>query len=228
MTTRDAETLTEHPPPRLLMSYEEYLAWADEDVHAEWVDGEVILAMPPLDTHQTLLNFINRLLAEYVEFEGLGVVFIAPFEMRLPQQKAARQPDILVITNQNLPRLSQERLEGPADLVVELISKDSVRRDRQDKFQEYQAAGVREYWVIDSRPGRDRADFYRLDANGQYTLFGTEDDEWVESSVLPGFRVRPAWFSMKSKPQVRMAFMEGLSPDQRERYRQLLFGSDSQ
>jgi len=84
--------------------------------------------MPPFDIHQTLLNFLNRLLAEYIEFEGLGVVFIAPFEMRLPAQKSARQPDILVIRRENLDRLSRERLDGPADLVVEIVSGDSVRR----------------------------------------------------------------------------------------------------
>ena len=108
MTTGDIQTATSHAPPRLRMSYEEYYAWADEDIHAEWVDGEVIVHMPPFDIHQTLLNFLNRLLAEYIEFEGLGVVFIAPFEMRLPAQKSARQPDILVIRRENLDRLSRE------------------------------------------------------------------------------------------------------------------------
>ena len=227
MTTGDIQTATSHAPPRLRMSYEEYYAWADEDIHAEWVDGEVIVHMPPFDIHQTLLNFLNRLLAEYVEFEALGGVFIAPFEMRLLAQKSARQPDILVVKSENLARLSRERLEGPADLVVEIISGDSVRRDRQEKYREYQAAGVREYWVIDSRPGRNRADFYQLDEQGQYVLVGTEDDEWVESAVLPGFRLRPSWLWQENFPSARLALFEIFSPEQRERYRQSLLGFDS-
>ncbi len=101
-------------PQRLRMSYAEHIAWADEDVHAEWVDGEVIVQMPPHDVHQIVLNFVNRLLAQYVEFQELGVVLVAPFEMRLLSEKSARQPDILVITTENLGRLSRERLEGPA------------------------------------------------------------------------------------------------------------------
>lgn len=227
MTTGDIQTVTGHAPPRLRMSYEEYYAWADEDTHAEWVDGEVVVHMPPFEIHQTLLSFVQRLLAEYVEFERLGRVLIAPFEMRLLSQKSARQPDILVVTNGNLNRLSQERLEGPADLVVEIVSRDSVRRDRQEKYREYQDAGVPEYWIIDSRPGRNRADFYRLDEAGQYTLVGTDDDEWVESAVLPGFRLRPSWLWQESLPSVRMALFEMFSPEQRERYRQSLFGFDS-
>ena len=227
MTTGDILIVTGNAPPRLRMSYEEYYAWADEDTHAEWVDGEVIVHMPPFDIHQTLLNFLNRLLAEYAEFEALGVVFIAPFEMRLPAQKSARQPDILVIKHENLDRLSRERLDGPADLVVEIVSGDSVRRDRQEKYSEYQDAGVPEYWVIDSRPGRNRADFYRLDEERRYALVGTDNDEWVGAAVLPGFRLRPSWLWQESLPSVRMALFEILSPEQRERYRQSLFGFDA-
>jgi Uma2 family endonuclease len=227
MTIGEIKTAPPRGLPHRPISYEEYVEWADENIHAEWVDGEIVVHMPPFEIHQTLLSFVHRLLAEYVEFEHLGRVLIAPFEMRLLSQKSARQPDILVVTSENLRRLSQERLEGPADLVVELVSQDSVRRDRQEKFREYQEAGVREYWVIDSRPGRNRADFYRLDEHGQYALVGTEDDEWVGSIVLPGFRLRPSWLWLEDKPSVRLAFFESLSPEQRERYRQSLFGFDA-
>jgi len=206
------------------MSYAEYIAWADEDVHAEWVDGEVIVQMPPYDVHQIVLNFLNHLLHLYVEFQELGVVLIAPFEMRLLSEKSARQPDILVVTSENLGRLSRERLEGPADLVVEIVSRDSVRRDRHDKLHEYRRAGVREYWVVDPRPGRNRADFYRLDAAGEYELYATDEDERVTSAVLPGFWLRPAWLWLESKPPVMTAFLEILSPEQRERFRRLVAG----
>ena len=52
---------------------------------------------------------------------------------------------------------------------------------------------MREYWLVDPRPNKQRADFFRLDAAGEYELYGTEDDERVESQVLPGFWLRPAW-----------------------------------
>lgn len=206
------------------MSYAEYIAWADEDVHAEWVDGEVIVQIPPYDVHQIVLNFLNHLLHLYVEFQQLGVVLIAPFEMRLLSEKSARQPDILVITTEDLGRLSRERLEGPAGLVVEIVSRDSVRRDRHDKLHEYRRAGVREYWVVDPRPGCNRADFYRLDAAGEYELYATDEDERVTSAVLPGFWLRPAWLWLESKPPVMTVFLEILSPEQRERFRRLVAG----
>jgi Uma2 family endonuclease len=81
---------------------------------------------------------------------------------------------------------------------------------------------VREYWIIDPRPGRRRADFYRLDDAGDYELFATDEDDRVESAVLPGFWLRPSWLWMESRPRVIVAFLEILSPEQREKFRGLL------
>jgi len=181
----------ENGSARLKMSYEEFLEWADEDTHAEWVDGEVIVFMPAKPIHQSTLEFLFALLDTFVRLFNLGKVHIAPLEMRLP--RSAREPDILFVANENLEGLTEHRLEGPADLVVEIISDDSVQRDRRDKFKEYREAGVREYWIIDPRPGKQRADFFRLDEAGDYSLFATEDDDKVAATVLPGFWLRPEW-----------------------------------
>lgn len=184
---------TEATPTRLRMSYEEFLAWSDEDTRAEWVDGEVIIPMPPKNVHQTTLAFLHRLLAMFVDLFDLGKVSVAPFEVKLKPDGSSREPDIFFIAKENLDRLTEEKLVGPADLIIEIISTDSVQRDRRDKFKEYRAAGVREYWIIDPRPNKQRADFFRLDETGDYELYGTEDDAWIDSQVLPGFGLRPAW-----------------------------------
>jgi Uma2 family endonuclease len=191
--TISSATKMETKPARLKMSYEEFLEWAGEDTHAEWVEGEVIIHMPPKNIHQVTLSFLHRLLGLFVELFNLGQVGIAPFEVKLKPGGAAREPDIFFIANENLDRLTEDRLVGPADLIIEIVSSDSVRRDRHDKFKEYCEAGVREYWIIDPRPGKQRADFFRLDEAGQYELYATEDDERVPSQVIPGFWLRPAW-----------------------------------
>ncbi len=63
---------------RLCMSYQEFLAWADEDVHAEWVDGELIVHMPPKEWHQAIVSFLDALPRTYVEFFGLGACWWVP------------------------------------------------------------------------------------------------------------------------------------------------------
>ncbi len=187
----------------LVMRYEEFLAWSDEDVHAEWVPldnsgrGEVIIHMPPKDIHQAVVGFLYKLLGLFVDLFDLGKLRIAPLEVKLQPGGSSREPDILFVAAEHLDRLTPDRLIGPPDLVIEVVSPTSVKRDRSAKYREYQAAGVREYWVIDPREAQRRADFFCLDdvtrGEGEYRLFATEEDERVASRVLPGFWLRPAW-----------------------------------
>jgi Uma2 family endonuclease len=121
-------------------------------------------------------------------------------------------------------RLTEDRLIGAPDLIIEIVSKDSVGRDRRDKFKEYREAGVREYWIIDSRPNKQRADFFYLDEDGQYELFATEDDERVESHVLPGFWLRPEWLWQAEtlQPLTILFEMRGIPAEQAKQIRQTL------
>ncbi len=206
-------------PRRLRMSYEEFLAWADEDVHAEWVAGEVVVQMPPKEWHQNVVTFLATLLRLYAEFFGLGRVLAAPFEMKLGGPEGpAREPDILFVARARLDRLTADRLEGPADLVVEVVSDDSVARDRADKFYEYQEAGVREYWVIDPRPGKERADFWVLGEDGRYRPVPVPPGGAYRSTALPGFWLRPDWLRAEALPDPLHAFAEivGFPPEVRE------------
>ena len=190
-----AHHILETPPAqeqRLKMSYEEFLAWAD-DIHAEWVNGEVIAFMPPNTIHQRITGFLFNLLSMYTHFFNLGEVIAAPFEMRVFPGRSSREPDLIFVAREHLARLAAERLEGPADLAIELISDSSVARDRHDKFDEYQEAGVGEYWIIDPRPGKERADFYQLTTEGEYQAVLPDADGRYHSLVVPGFWLNPDW-----------------------------------
>ncbi|MEP7199733.1 MAG: Uma2 family endonuclease [Chloroflexota bacterium] len=180
-------------PRPLRMTYDEFLAWADEDTHAEWVDGEVIVPMPTKDPHQTMVEFLYYVLRTFVKFFNLGRVRIAPFELKLSPDGNSREPDLMVITNDRLDRLTYDRVNGAPDLIVEIVSKDSVSRDRVTKFDEYEAGGVPEYWIIDNRPERQRAQFYQLDERGQYQPVSLDADGVYHSRVLPGFWLKVEW-----------------------------------
>jgi Uma2 family endonuclease len=197
---------------RLRMSYDEFLAWADEDVHAEWVDGEVTVFVPPIWDHQDIVSFLDRLVGLYAELFGLGRVVTAPFEMRL--ERSAREPDLLFVAGERARRMQgRTRLDGPADLVVELVSPESAIRDRRDKLAEYAAAGIPEYWVLDPRPGRQRADFFRLDEDGVYRSVPPDADGRYHSAALPGFWLRPAWLWQDPLPQVLPLLRSIVGPD---------------
>lgn len=182
-----------------VMSYESYLELPD-DVRAEWKDGEVIIFMPPKNNHQRVVEFLHVLLVVYVQALQIGRVRVAPFEVRLGPGGPSREPDLFFAATASLARWTNDRFEGGPDLAVEVISNDSVGRDRGDKFYEYQEAGVREYWIIDSRPGKERADFYILDDDGRFQAVLPDAQGRFHSRVIPGFFVQLEWLWQEPAP----------------------------
>lgn len=192
--------VTKVPPDRKL-TYEEFLAWCDEDTWAEWVDGEVVMVSPASERHQAIRGFLETLLSIYVQERGLGRVLGAPFQMRLAEPvRSGREPDLLFVARERLVHLKETYLDGPADLVVEIISPESRLRDRGEKFAEYELSGVREYWLLD--PERREADFYRLDPRGRYRLAEPDREGWYESVAIPGFRLKLEWPWQVPMPKV--------------------------
>jgi Uma2 family endonuclease len=185
---------------RLRMSYREYLAWSSGDIHTEWVEGEAIVFLPPTTIHALLTGFLFRLMAPYADFFKLGVVIAAPFEMRLIPGKVSREPDILYVARANGDRLMPDQLEGPADLVIEIVSEESGTRDRVQKFEEYERAGVREYWMIDPRHGRQEVDLFHRSPQGRYEPIEPDEKGDVHSVVLSGFWLRPSWLWQEPLP----------------------------
>ncbi|MEW6366325.1 MAG: Uma2 family endonuclease [Acidobacteriota bacterium] len=176
------------PIERRKMTYEEFLSWADEDTLAEWVDGEVVMSSPASKQHQNIADFLLKIMGIYAEAHNLGVVISAPFQIKLEQ---GREPDLLFVASKHMDRLKDTFLDGPADLVVEIVSPDSLDRDRGAKYYEYERAGIPEYWLID--PLRQRVEFYQLDADGRYRLVEPDADGVYRSSSLSAFWLRARW-----------------------------------
>jgi Uma2 family endonuclease len=186
--------------PAKKLTYEEFLEWCDEDIWAEWANGEVIVLTPASERHQALKGFLEAVINIYVEQRGLGRVLGAPFQMKTGPELPGREPDILFIAKENLARLKRNYLDGPADLVVEIVSPESRLRDRGEKFAEYEMGGVKEYWLID--PERKEADFYLLDERGRYRRVEPDGEGIYRSEVLSGFWIKVGWLWQDPLPQV--------------------------
>jgi Uma2 family endonuclease len=188
----------ERTAPLGKMTYEEFLAWADEDTWAEWVNGEVIILTPVSKQHQDLALFLAALLRFFVEARQLGLVLTPPFQMKTGLDLPGREPDIIFIVREHLDRLRDTYLDGPADLAVEIISRDSRARDRGDKFYEYEQGGVREYWLLDYL--RRQAEFYRLGLDGIYRPAPVGEDGIYRSAVLEGLWLKVEWLWQEPLP----------------------------
>lgn len=176
---------------RTKLTFEQFLQMLDEDTRAEWVDGEVVALSPASALHEGLGGFLYALLRAYVEQKSLGRVLVAPFVMRLPKANRGREPDILFVKREHLSRLKDTYLDGPADLVVEITSTESVLRDRGEKYAEHELEGVAEYWVID--PEAKRADFFVLGDRVWYERRQEDAEGVYHSRVLEGFTLPVEW-----------------------------------
>lgn len=210
------------PVERPRMTYEEFLAWADEDTLAEWVDGEVVMYSPASRRHQEISFFLGQVVGLHVEQQRLGRVLLPPFQMKLAQ--SGREPDLLFVANGHLDRLKETYLDGPADLVVEIVSPESAGRDRGEKFYEYEQAGIPEYWLID--PQTERVEFYQLTAAGRYRLVLPDAEGIYRAEVLPGFWLRVEWLWREPLLHHLRAIGEivGLDPEVVEQFLQALGG----
>lgn len=179
------------PLPSGPISFEEFLDWCDEDTRAEWVKGRVVLLSPASGPHQRIGSFLEVLLHLYVQRHGLGEIWRAPFRMKLASVPSAREPDLLFLADRRSMFVERTYVDGPADLAIEIISPESVERDRVEKFHEYEAVGIREYWLID--PERQKAEFYSLGKKGRSTLIPVGGDEKFHSTVISGFSLRVEW-----------------------------------
>lgn len=194
----DIEISDAKPHPGRRMTEEEFISWCDEDTKAEWVDGEVIVMSPANSAHVRLNLWLGRVIGEFVEHHDLGEVLGPQAQIRIGPKRQRREPDLLFVSKPRRDIIRTNHVEGPPDLIIELVSPESITRDWRDKYQAYEAAGVREYWVIDRNA--QRMDAYQLGAEGYAQI--EETDGAVRSDVIPGFYLRSAWLWQDALPKV--------------------------
>jgi Uma2 family endonuclease len=206
MTTLENQYAPAKLPPEGAVTYEQFLEWLDENTQAEWVEGEIRPMSAVSAQHQDITGFLGALLRLYAEEHASGLVLAAPFQMRLSRIRRGRTPDLMFIAKEHLTQLKPSFLDGGADCVIEIASPDSALRDRGEKYAEYEASGVREYWILD--PEAKRADFFVLDVDKRYTRATPDAEGRYQSAVLPGFWIKVAWLWQSFLPPVRQVLKE--------------------
>ena len=114
----------------------------------EVIDDELVVTPSPSTRHQWIVaKLLSRLLV-FVEANELGMVLPAPLDVLFAEGDYV-EPDILFVRNERLHLVSDRGVEGPPDLVVEVLSPSTAGRDRGIKLDRYRIFGVAEYWVAD-------------------------------------------------------------------------------
>ena len=157
----------------------------ESNLPTELWDGELIMSPAPSFLHQEVVARFYKGLDAWVSHYQLGKTGIAPLDMVLTTRRAT-QPDVVFISNERLG-IIKEQIMGAADLVAEVISPGSRRRDRIDKRDLYEQHGVQEYWIID--PEAKTVEVLHLE-KGTYQLAGRwHPGESAQSVLLKGLEV---------------------------------------
>jgi len=175
-------------------TYADYLTWLD-DKRRELINGFIHLMSGPMRRHAHALTKLSSRIDTYIEKKkGKCLVYNAPFDVRLPLHGSKDdnkiydvvQPDICVICD--LEKLDDKGCLGAPDLVVEVLSPSTLKYDWNYKFNLYEAAGVREYWIVD--PKAKQANVFLLQSDGKYDL-GTvyESGQKVPVHILKGLEI---------------------------------------
>lgn len=188
--------------PPTYISYESFLRQTVGEF-AEWEDGKILRRDFLVSYNHTAVSvFLITLLQAFVQDNNAGTVVHAPYQMRLRAIVRGREPDVAVVLPANASRLLPNYLDGAADLAIEIVSPESIERDRQTKFAEYETAGITEYWILD--PVTQTAEFYVRDAaTGKYVVRAPDANGNYESAVLPGCWMSVGWLWQTPLPSLR-------------------------
>ena len=164
-------------------TYADYCQW-DDGERWELIDGVSYLMSPaPLRTHQGISMELSRQLATFLKGK-LCEVYAAPFDVRLnadTDDDTVVQPDLLIVCDRS--KLDDKCCVGAPDMVIEILSPSSGRYDKLVKFQTYQNAGVREYWIVDPDTRTVQACILE---NGKYVLTMYGDADIAPVHILEG------------------------------------------
>lgn len=167
------------------LTYDDLCQMPDHGHRYEIIDGELLVSSSPARRHQKLAFRLALLLGNLVEANGTGEVYFAPVDLRLTPHEVV-QPDLLFIRADRLDIYHARGIvEGPPDLVIEILSPTNRMVDQVRKAALYARSGVPEYWIVD--PDGIDLIVQRL-VNGQYERIASVADV-VHSEVLPGLTV---------------------------------------
>jgi Uma2 family endonuclease len=185
--------LVEEPDPSLTYTYSDYLKWKFKE-RLELIKGRVFKMSPaPSPKHQKISVILASSLFHFLK-EKKCEVFTAPFDVRLPNKhrknnseiNTVLQPDICVVCDET--KIDERGCCGAPDLVIEILSPGNSAHEVKTKFELYQEAGVKEYWLIN--PAEEKRVVFILNNAGKFDgLKMLAAGDLLVSVAIPGFSI---------------------------------------
>ena len=174
-------------PRALKLTYDEYVALPlDDGRRHEILDGELCVTPLPLIRHQAVSRNLQRILDHHVLENKLGELFDAPVDLILARTTIT-VPDLAFVRGNRKSIITEKAIEGPPDLVVEIVAPSSRKQDRVIKARLYSRYRVREYWIVD--PDARTLDILELRGRAYHRAARFAGAVKARSKTLPGLEI---------------------------------------
>ena len=175
-------------PAHRKLTYDDYVLFPEDGLRHEILDGEHYVSPAPSRRHQDVSVNLLRFLLPFVHDRRLGRVYHAPTDVLLSEHDIV-QPDLLFVSNTRAHVLTDANVQGAPDLVVEILSKSTRKRDEGLKRERYDRLGVGEIWLVDRERHEVRI---HLRQGGGLRLVATlaaERDDRLTTPLLSGLAI---------------------------------------
>lgn len=171
------------------LTWDDIKDWPESHGRTEIVDGELVMSPLPSNQHQMICLRLGRLISPFVEQRDLGELFAIPLHVILAEH-VHYEPDLCFISKARRSLMEEPVIQGPPDLIIEVISESNRTHDTVVKFRDYERYGVQEYWLVDPREEHIRT--FALEG-GKYVLLGIAGrGDHVVSRTFPELKLDPA------------------------------------
>ena len=168
------------------LTYEDYVLFPDDGKRHEIIEGDHYMTPAPRTKHQKVSINLASAMAAFAKQKSLGLVLTAPCDVILSDENVV-QPDLLFVSAARAAIVTEDNIQGAPDIVVEILSESSRKKDEVTKRKLYERFGVQEYWVVD--PELETVKIYKRaqQGYGRALELSKETNDILTTELLPGF-----------------------------------------
>jgi Uma2 family endonuclease len=180
---------TTSPRSGVKLTYDDFVLFPDDGKRHELIDGEHYVTPSPNLRHQRISGKLFLTIGSYLKAHPIGELFYAPLDVVLSNIDIV-EPDLLYVSRERAAEvLVPQHVRGVPDLVVEIASKGTRKRDETIKRELYERKGVTEYWVVDPEIDVVRVYRRRGEVFERPVELRADANETLETPLLPDLRI---------------------------------------